>query len=101
MKIAEVLQTKVGGKFAALCVLDGDVDTLADSLKEVRLSTVEEVLWRQMRRFNFGSQARFWICATEKRQLKRQKYTSTEARLEYRKVNREVERKMKAAKEEI
>ena len=53
-----------------------------------------------MRRFNFGSQARFWICATEKRQLKRQKYTSTEAGLECRKVNREVRKKMKAAKEE-
>ena len=36
----------------------------------------------------------------EKRQLKPQKYTSTEAGLEYRKVNREVRKKMKAAKEE-
>ena len=43
-KIAEVFQAKVGGKFAALCVLDSDVDTLADSLKEGLLSSVEEVL---------------------------------------------------------
>ena len=35
-----------------------------------------------------------------RRQLKQQKYTSTEAGLEYRKMNREVIRKMKAAKEE-
>ena len=33
-KIAEVFQTKVGGKFAALWVFDSDVDTLANSLKE-------------------------------------------------------------------
>ena len=36
----------------------------------------------------------------QKRQLKQRKYTSTEAGLEYRKVNREVKRKTKAAKEE-
>ena len=33
-KIAEVSKTTVGGKFAALCVLDSDVDTPANSLKE-------------------------------------------------------------------
>ena len=34
MKIAEVFQAKVGGKFAALPILDSDIDTLANSLKE-------------------------------------------------------------------
>ena len=43
-KTAEVFQAKVVKKFAALCVLDSDVDTLADSLKEGLLSSVEEVL---------------------------------------------------------
>ena len=33
-KTAAVFQGKVGGKFAALCVLGSDVDTLANSLKE-------------------------------------------------------------------
>ena len=33
MKIMEVFQARVGGKFAALYVLDSDVDTLANSLK--------------------------------------------------------------------
>ena len=36
----------------------------------------------------------------QRRQLKQQKYTSTEAGLEYRKVNRDVRKKMKAANEE-
>ena len=40
-KIAEVFQPQIGGKFAALCVLDSDVDTLANSLKEGLLSTAE------------------------------------------------------------
>ena len=37
---------------------------------------------------------------SQTQQLKQQKYTSTEAGLEYRKVNREIGKKMKAAKEE-
>ena len=36
----------------------------------------------------------------QRRQLKQQKYTCTEAGLEYRKANREVRKKVKAAKEE-
>ena len=48
--IAELFRAKVGGKFAALCVLDSDVDTLANSLKEVLLSTAEEVLGRQKKK---------------------------------------------------
>ena len=48
--IAELFRAKVGGKFAALCVLDSDVDTLANSLKEVLLSTAEKVLERQRKK---------------------------------------------------
>ena len=44
---AEVFQAKVGGQFAALCILCSDTDTLADSLKEELLATAEEVLGRQ------------------------------------------------------
>ena len=33
LKIAAVFQAKVSGKFAALCVLDSNVDFLANSLK--------------------------------------------------------------------
>ena len=46
-KTAEVFQANVGGKFTALCILDSNVDNLEDSLKEVLLSTVEEVHGRQ------------------------------------------------------
>ena len=63
--IAEVLQTKVGGKFAALCALYSDEDTLASSLKVVLLSTAERSLGYRRRRFKFGLQTRFWICATK------------------------------------
>ena len=41
-----------------------------------------------------------WYTVRQRRQLKQQKYTSTEAGLKNRKVNREVRKKMKVAKEE-
>ena len=41
-----MLEARVGGKFAALCVQESDVDILANSVKEVLLSTAEEVLGR-------------------------------------------------------
>ena len=49
-KITQVFHAKIGGKFAALCVLDSDVETLANSLKEVLLSTAEEVLGRHRKK---------------------------------------------------
>ena len=74
-KIAEMFQAKVGGKLAALCVRESDVDTLGNSLKDVLLSPVEEVRPEAVAE-------------------------TTEAGLEYRKVNRDVRKKMKTAKEE-
>ena len=40
------------------------------------------------------------VLCDKRRQLKQQKYASTEEGLEYRKVNRKVKKKIKAAKEE-
>ena len=51
-KIAEVFQAKVDGKFAALCILDSDLDTLLNS--QVLLSTAEEVLGRQRKKIQTG-----------------------------------------------
>ena len=42
-----MFHAKVGGKFAAFCVLDSDVDTHANNLREGLLSTAEEVLVRE------------------------------------------------------
>ena len=53
LKIAEVFQAKVGEKFAALCILDSDIDTLANSLKEGLLATAEGVLGRQRMKSHF------------------------------------------------
>ena len=46
----EVFQAEVAGKSAALCVFDSDVDTLANNLKEVLLSTAEGNLGRRRKK---------------------------------------------------
>ena len=99
-KIAEVFQAKISLKFAAISVLSNDVETLANSLKQVLRSTAEEVAGRQ------GKQIQLWVTkevldlSDQRRQLRQQKQTSAEAELEYREVNGECRTKMKAAKEE-
>ena len=99
-KIAEEFQAKVGGKFAALCVLDIDVGTVANGLKEVLLSTADEVLGRQRKRVQPWVINEILHLCDQRRQLKQQKYDSTGARLEYRQVNREVRKEAETAKEE-
>ena len=65
-RTTEMFQAKVG-EFSAVCLFDSDVDTVANSIRKVLLSTAEEVLGnlgKRGRRFNLGSQMRFWISAT-------------------------------------
>ena len=71
-----MFQAKVGGKFAALCILDSDIDTLdndidtldndieilANSLKEVLVATAEGVLGRQKTKIQPWV-TKFWISA--------------------------------------
>ena len=61
------------------------------------LSTVKRSLRNRGRSFNLGI---VLDLSDDRRQLKQKKYTRTEAGLEYRKVNREVRKKMEAAAEE-
>ena len=77
-----MFQARVGGKFAALCIFDSDVDTLASSLKEGQLSTAEEVLWRQRKKIEPWVTNELLDLCDQRRQLKQQKYTNTEAALE-------------------
>ena len=81
------------GKFAALCVLASVVDTLANSLKEGLPYTAEEVLWRQRKKIQPWVTNEVLGLCDQRWQLKQQQYTSTEAGLEYRKVNRKVRKK--------
>ena len=99
-EIAEIFQAKVGGKFAALSILDSEVDTLASEIKEVLLTTAEEVLGRKRRKTQPWVTNEVLDLCDRRRELKGKKHTSDEARANYQKAHREVRTKMRAAKEE-
>ena len=92
-------QAQVGGKFAALCTHNSNVDIYTNSLKEGLLSTAEKVIRRWEKKIQPWFTNQVLDLYDQRWQLKQQMYTSTEPALEYRKVNREVRKKMKEAKE--
>ena len=76
------------------------MQALANSLKEGLPAKAEGVLGRQSKKIQPWVTDNEVLDLFDQRQQLKQKYTNTNAGLEYRKVNREVRRKMKAAKEE-
>ena len=98
-KIAKVFRAKVGGKFAALYVPESDVHIPANSLKEVLLSTAEKVRRKEKKIQPWATNEVLNMC-DQRRNLKQLRYTSTEVGQGYRKLNREIRKKMKAAKEQ-
>ena len=95
----EVFQAQVGGKFSALNLLDSDVDTLAGGIKEVLLTTAEEVLGRKRKRIQPWVSNEVLDLCDKRRELKRKRRTSNDTMALYRRVHREVRQKMRAAKE--
>ena len=98
-EIAEVFQAQAGGKFAALQVLDSDVDALANNIKEVLLTTADEVLGRKWKKIQPWVTKEVLDLCDRRHELRGQKHTSEEAKVQYLQANREVRTKMKEAKE--
>ena len=76
-----------------LSSLYSDVGTIA-----ILVSTAEEVLGKQREKIQPWVTNEVLDLCDKRRQLRQQKYTRSEAGLEYRIVNREVRKKMKAVK---
>ena len=74
------------GSLQPSAFLTAIVDTFASSLKEVLLLTAEEVPERQRKKIQLWVANEVLDLCNQKRQLKQQQYTNTEAGLEYRKV---------------
>ena len=98
-EVAEVFQAQVGGKFAALNLLDSDVDTLANNINDVLLTTAEEVLGKQRKKIQPWVTNEVLDLCDKRRELRGAKHTSDEARRQYQQVHREVRQNMRAAKE--
>ncbi len=52
--MSQVFEIQISGKFAALNLIDREIDTLAYDIKEWLLVTVEEVPGRKWRKSRFG-----------------------------------------------
>ncbi|XP_076452247.1 uncharacterized protein LOC143287892 [Babylonia areolata] len=97
-EIADVFQAQVGGKFAALNLMDIDVDTLADNIKEVLTTTAEQVVGKKRKRIQPWVTNEVLDLCDKWRELRKKKHSSNEARTKHQQVNREVRTKMKVAK---
>ena len=49
-EVVEIFQARIGGRFAALNILDKEINELATSLNEAVLETAEEVVCRQRKK---------------------------------------------------
>ncbi|XP_076443965.1 uncharacterized protein LOC143282251 [Babylonia areolata] len=98
-EIADVFQAQVGRKFAALNLMDIDVDTLSNNIKEVLTTTAEQVVGKKRKRIQPWVTNEVLDLCDKRRELRKKKHPSNEARTKHQQVNREVRTKMKAAKE--
>ncbi|XP_076454867.1 uncharacterized protein LOC143289703 [Babylonia areolata] len=98
-EIADVFQAQVGVKFAALNLMDIDVDTLANNIKEVLTTTAEQVVGKKRKKIQPWVTNEVLDLCDKRQELRKKKHSGNEARTEHQQVNREVRTKMKAAKE--
>ena len=98
-EVAEVFQAQVGGKFAALNLLDSDVDTLANNINDVLLTTAEEVLGKQRKKIQPWVTNEVLDLCDKRRELRGAKHTNDEARRQYQQEHREVSQNMSRQRE--
>ena len=97
--VADIFEAQVGGKFAALNLIDVDIDTLSNSINHVLRTTAEEVIGHKQK----NSQP--WVTndvvklCDERRELKKRKHVDAEGKKLYQQANAKVRKKMTEAKE--
>ena len=97
--IAEEFQAQIGGKFAALNIIDSDTNTIANEFSKIMTTTAEEVLGKHRKKKQPWVTNEILDLCDRRRELKPQKSKSPQKAEEYRKANNRVKQGMKAAKE--
>ena len=97
---AEVFKAQIGDKITALNILDNDIDTICNNIKDVLLSSAEEVLRRERRNNKQLVTTELVDLCDKRRELRHKKYTSLDYMTKYQKANREVRMKLKEVREE-
>ena len=98
-RVAEAFQAQVGGKFAALSLLNSDIDTLANNITSTLISSAEEVLGKKRHKNQPWVTDEVLELCDRRRELRHSKYESDEARMAYRTAHRKVQKGMREAKE--
>ena len=100
--VAEVSQAMIGGKFAALSILDSDMDldTLTDTFNAAVTDTANEILGKH-RPFKkpWVTAAILDLCDKRRELKKNNNKNDAEGTTEYRTVNRQIKKGMNKAKE--
>lgn len=97
--IEKAFQARLGGRFAALAVLNDDINDLTNNLKETIQETAEEVLGRHRKKHQPWVNNEILELCDERRTLKKDKHKSEEANTLYRNANNRVRKRMREAKE--
>ncbi|PVD36463.1 hypothetical protein C0Q70_03447 [Pomacea canaliculata] len=93
--VAEIFMATAGGKFFALNLMECDVNTLSGNIKEVLLSTAQEVQGRQRKtKQQWVTNDILALCA-ERRVLEREMKSKLEAVTKYKEVNCAIKKGMK------
>ena len=99
-QVAEVFQAMIGGKFAALSILDSDMD-LTDTFNAAVTNTANEILGKHRPVKKPWVTAEILDLCDKRRELKKKKNKNyAEGTTEYRTVNRQIMKGMKKAKED-
>lgn len=99
-EIEEVFQAQLGGRFAALNLLDRDINDLTNSFNEAVRETAEEVLGRQRKKHQPWISNDILDLCDKRRSLKKTKNSSPQEAAQYHETNNLVRKKMKEAKEQ-
>ena len=78
-EVAKVFQAQAGGRFAALNLIDSNVEMLAGNIKEVLLTTAEEVLGKRQKKIQPWITNEILDLCNKRSELRGKKHSSNEA----------------------
>ncbi|XP_076438321.1 uncharacterized protein LOC143277407 [Babylonia areolata] len=87
-EIEEVFQAQLGGRFAALSLLDNNINDLTNTFNEAVRETAEEVLGRQRKKHQPWISNDILDLCDKRRSLKKTKNTSPNEAAQYRETNK-------------
>ena len=98
--VHEAFQAEIGGKFAALNIIDANIDDLTDTISQTLHEAAENNLGKQRKIHKPWISNKILHLCDERRQAKATKYDNPEGAAKYRSINNLVRKCMRDAKQE-